>query len=99
MKNFLTPKIQTRAAHSSNFIENATPSSGTYPLASCKELENTHTFCPDWIITDTTVIIGQKNSYTFHLCSQINMVRDFTFFSHQIRGSFKAPKLAKFDNL
>ena len=63
------------------------------------ELENTHTFCPDWIITDTTVIIGQKNSYTFHLCSQINMVRDFTFFPHQIRGSFKAPKLAKFDNL
>ena len=24
------------------------------------ELENTHAFCPDWIITDTTVIIGEK---------------------------------------
>ena len=63
------------------------------------ELENTHTFCPDWIITDTTIIIGQKIHMLFHFCSQINMVRDFTFFSHQIRGSFKAPKLAKFDNL
>ena len=49
MKNFLTPKIQTSAAHSSNSIEmrphdsqsnreNATPSSGTFTLASYKEV-------------------------------------------------------------
>ena len=35
MKNFLTPKL-----HSSNSIESATPSSGTSPLASYKEVSH-----------------------------------------------------------
>jgi len=58
------------------------------------ELENTHTY-----LLSRLTYNRHYYYYTFHLCSQINMVRDFTFFSHQIRGSFKAPKLAKFDNL
>ena len=33
---YLPPKSENLRPHCSNFIENATPSSGTYPLASCK---------------------------------------------------------------
>ena len=50
-------------------------------------MKNTHTFCLDWIITDTIIIIGHKNFVYFPLILTNKYGAGFYFFSHQMHGS------------